>query len=206
MNNRNGKQQKRTEAEQLLRPSGGYQNLKVYKLATLIQDVTCRFVELYIPADSRTCDQMVQAARSGKQNIAEGSVDAATSAKLEINLYNVARGSLEELKIDYLDYLRLHNEAVWDKNNPFAVKFFEAQILTNHQFREFVSWAEKNSSSVPSRSVPLKSVIVANAAVLLINVATFWLKKMIVHKLENFLDNGGFSEQLYNSRITKRKQ
>ena len=149
---------------------------------------------------------MVQAARSGKQNIAEGSVDAATSAKLEINLYNVARGSLEELKIDYLDYLRLHNEAVWDKNNPFAVKFFEAQILTNHQFREFVSWAEKNSSSVPSRSVPLKSVIVANAAVLLINVATFWLKKIIVHKLENFLDNGGFSEQLYNSRIKKRKQ
>ena len=104
MNKDNSNKREKTEPEQILRPSGGYQNLKVYKLVTLIQDVTCRFVELYIPANSRTCDQMVQAARSGKQNIAEGSVDAATSAKLEINLYNIARGSLEELKADYLDY------------------------------------------------------------------------------------------------------
>ena len=206
MNKDNSNKREKTEPEQLLRPSGGYQNLKVYKLVTLIQDVTCRFVELYIPANSRTCDQMVQAARSGKQNIAEGSVDAATSAKLEINLYNIARGSLEELKADYLDYLRQHNEAVWNKDNPLTEKFIGMQILCNAQFKEFVQWAEKNYPSVPSRSVPLKSVIVANAAVLLINVATFWLKKLIVHKLENFLDNGGFSEQLYNSRIKKRKQ
>ena len=75
----------------LLFPSGGYRRLKSFQLAQLIYDITVRFVELYIPAESRTCDQMVQAARSGVQNIAEGSVDAATSTKLELNLYNVVR-------------------------------------------------------------------------------------------------------------------
>ena len=77
----------------LLLPSGGYRSLKSFQLAQLIYDITVRFVELYIPAESRTCDQMVQAARSGVQNIAEGSVDAATSTKLELNLYNAARAS-----------------------------------------------------------------------------------------------------------------
>ena len=75
--------------------------MKSFQLAQLIYDITVHFVTLYIPKDSRTCDQMVQAARSGVQNIAEGSVDAATSTKLELNLYNVARASLEELKLDY---------------------------------------------------------------------------------------------------------
>ena len=90
---------------QLLLPSGGYRNLKSFQLARLIYDITVRFVDLYIPVESRTCDQMVQAARSGVQNIAEGSVEAATSTKLELNLYNVARASLEELRLDYQDYL-----------------------------------------------------------------------------------------------------
>ena len=88
----------------ILLPSGGYARLKSFQLARLIYDITVRFVELYIPPESRTCDQMVQAARSGVQNIAEGSVDAATSTKIEIKLYNVARGSLEELNLDYQDY------------------------------------------------------------------------------------------------------
>ena len=89
----------------LLFPSGGYRRLKSFKLAQLVYDITVRFVELYVPKTSRTCDQMVQAARSGVQNIAEGSMIAATSSRLEINLYNVARASLEELRLDYLDYL-----------------------------------------------------------------------------------------------------
>ena len=83
---------------ELLLPSGGYRRLKSFRLARLIYDITVHFVEMYVPADSRTRDQMIQAARSGVQNIAEGSVDAATSTKLELNLYNVARASLEELR------------------------------------------------------------------------------------------------------------
>ena len=77
----------------LLLPSGGYRRLKSFQLAQLVYDITVHFVSLYIPKESRTCDQMVQAARSGVQNIAEGSIDAATSTKLELNLYNAARAS-----------------------------------------------------------------------------------------------------------------
>ena len=185
----------------ILRPSDGYKDLKVYKLATLIQDVTVRFVELYIPANSRTCDQMVQAARSGKQNIVEGSIDGATSAKLEINLYNVARGSLEELKIDYLDYLRQHGMMAWTMEHPLAVRFNQMRVCSNRQFKSFVEWAEKQTFSVDCRSVPLKSVIVANAAILLINVASDWLKSLMVKKLEDFESNGGFSERMYHARL-----
>ena len=187
----------------VLRPSGGYEQLKVYQLTTLIFDITVRFVELYIPGNSRTCDQMVQAARSGKQNIAEGSVDGATSAKLELNLYNVARGSLAELKNDYLDYLRSHQLPIWDRNHPLAQKFIAAKVSNRRQFRDFIREAQENCS-VNYRSVPFKSVLVANASILLINVAMFWLRKMIVSKLEKFIDEGGFSENLYQARLKKR--
>ena len=113
---------------ELLLPSGGYRRLKSFQLARLIYDITVPFTELYIPAASRTRDQMVQAARSGVQNIAEGSVDAATSAKLELNLYNVARASLEELRLDYEDYLRQHNESMWPKDSPLYSEFVVRRI------------------------------------------------------------------------------
>ena len=199
--------QKQTAAEKILRPAGGYENLKVYDLTTLIYDITVRFVELYIPQNSRTCDQMVQAARSGKQNIAEGSVDAATSAKLEINLYNVARGSLEELKIDYQDYLRQHGFEIWNKDDLLAQKFINMHVASKKEFRMFVETAEQTlQNTVRSRSLPLKSVIVANAAILLINVASFWLKKLICRKLERFVEEGGFSEHMAQVRVQHRKK
>ena len=106
--------QKRThtdmeDKEPLLFPHGGYRKLKSFQLAQLCFDITVRFVELYIPPKSRTTDQMVQAARSGVQNIAEGSVASATSKRTELKLTNVARASLEELHLDYEDYLRQHS-------------------------------------------------------------------------------------------------
>ena len=110
----------------LLLPSGGYRRLKSFQLAQLVYDITVRFVELYIPPESRTCDQMVQAARSSVQNIAEGSVDAATSVKLELNLYNVARASLEELKLDYQDYLRQHGENFGSETTYFILNLSTA--------------------------------------------------------------------------------
>ena len=148
--------------ESLLLPSGGYRRLKSFQLAQLIYDITVRFVELYIPEKSRTCDQMVQAARSGVQNIAEGSVDAATSAKLELNLYNVARASLEELKLDYQDYLRQHGESLWLKDDLLYLEFIKRRINSKKEFREFIVWAE-NHFSVSIRTIPYKSVLVANA-------------------------------------------
>ena len=178
--------------------------MKSFQLAQLIYDITVRFVELYIPAESRTCDQMVQAARSGVQNIAEGSVDAATSAKLELNLYNVARASLEELKLDYQDYLRQHGEQQWLKDDLLYLEFIKRRINSKKEFREFIVWAE-NHFSVSIRTIPYKSVLVANAVLLLIDTASYFLKRQIEKKAAIFLDNGGFSERMHNMRIQKRK-
>ena len=159
----------------LLLPSGGYRRLKSFQLAQLIYDITVRFVELYIPAENRTCDQMVQAARSGVQTIDEGSVDAATSAKLELNLYNVARASLEELKLDYQDYLRQHGESRWLKDDLLYLEFIKRRINSKKEFREFIVWAE-NHFSVSIRTIPYKSVLVANAVLLLIDTASYFFK------------------------------
>ena len=152
---------------ELLLPHGGYRRLKSFQLARLIYDITVRFAELYIPADSRTRDQMVQAARSGVQNIAEGSVDAATSTKLELNLYNVARASLEELRLDYEDYLRQHNESMWKKDTPLYAEFISRRIADKTGFRTFVHWAETIPLSVQLRTIPYKSVLVANGTLLM---------------------------------------
>ena len=189
---------------ELLLPYGGYRRLKSFQLARLIYDITVHFVELYIPVDSRTRDQMVQAARSGVQNIAEGSVDAATSAKLELNLYNVARASLEELRLDYEDYLRQHNESVWGKDSPLYSEFVARRIADKAGFRAFIHWAETFSSSVRIRTNPYKSVLVANATLLLIDTAVYFLKRQIASKAKSFLDNGGFSERMDRMRRNKR--
>ena len=188
----------------LLLPSGGYRRLKSFQLAQLIYDITVHFVELYIPSGSRTCDQMVQAARSGVQNIAEGSVDAATSTKLELNLYNVARASLEELKLDYQDYLRQHCEQQWLKDDLLYLEFIKHRINCKKEFKEFIVRAESHSS-IPLRTVPYKSVLVANAVLLLIDTASYFLKRQIEKKAAIFLDNGGFSERMHNMRCKKCK-
>ena len=188
----------------LLLPSGGYKRLKSFQLARLIYDITVHFAELYIPADSRTRDQMTQAARSGAQNIAEGSMDAATSTKSELNLYNVARASLEELRLDYEDYLRQHNESVWGKDSPLYSEFVSRRIADKAGFRAFIRWAEAFHPSVPIRTPPYKSVLVANAALLLIDTAVYFLKRQIASKAKSFLDNGGFSERMDRMRRNKR--
>ncbi|MBR2872765.1 MAG: four helix bundle suffix domain-containing protein, partial [Lentisphaeria bacterium] len=185
--------------------SGGYRRLKSFQLAQLIYDITVHFVKLYIPKESRTCDQMVQAARSGVQNIAEGSVDAATSAKLELNLYNVARASLEELKLDYEDYLRQQGELLWSKEEFLYTEFVKRRISCKKEFREFIVWAESHSS-VPLRTVPYKSVLVANSTLLLIETASYFLKRQIQRKAAEFLENGGFAERMYRQRNKKRKE
>ena len=190
---------------ELLLPNGGYRRLKSFQLARLIYDITVHFVEMYIPVDSRTRDQMVQAARSGVQNIAEGSVDAATSTKLELNLYNVARASLEELRLDYEDYLRQHNESVWCKASPLYSEFVARRIADKADFRAFIRWAETSLSSVPIRTHPYKSVLVANATLLLIDTAVYFLKRQIASKAQAFIENGGFSERMHRMRIKTRK-
>src|SRR5512143_1073056 len=104
-----------SEPEKLIPVHGGYRRLKSFQVAELVYDVTVRFCERYIDKRSRTRDQMEQAARSGVQNIAEGSLASGTSKKTELKLTGVARSSLEELRLDYEDFLRQRGLMLWDK-------------------------------------------------------------------------------------------
>ncbi|HQO77699.1 MAG TPA: four helix bundle protein, partial [Thermodesulfobacteriota bacterium] len=128
----------RDEDESLIPKHGGYRRLKTFQLAEIVYDVTVRFCEKYIDPRSRTVDQMVQAARSGRQNIAEGSMDSATSKKIELKLTGVARGSLEELRLDYEDYLRQRGFPLWPPDYPALMRFKERRCSTLEEFR---SWA-----------------------------------------------------------------
>src|SRR5476651_737253 len=109
--------------EDLLPQHGGYRKLKSFQVAQLCYDVTIRFCERYIDRRSRTNDQMVQAARSGVQNIAEGSQASGTSKKTELKLTNVARASLEELRLDYEDFLRQRGLGIWGRDHPALMRF-----------------------------------------------------------------------------------
>src|SRR4030095_2089880 len=104
----------------LITAHGGYRQLKSFQTAEIIYDATVKFCDRFIDKRSRTHDQMVQAARSGRQNIAEGSQASGTSKKTELKLVGVARASLEELLLDYEDFLRQRGLTLWDKNNPTA--------------------------------------------------------------------------------------
>jgi four helix bundle protein len=104
-----------------LRPSGGYRKSASFQTTTLIYDATYWFCEKFIDPRSRTQDQMIQAARSGRQNIAEGSRSAATSSQTELRLVNVARSSLEELLLDYEDYLRHRHMTQWSPSSQEAI-------------------------------------------------------------------------------------
>ncbi len=124
--------------EPLIPPHGGYRNLKSFQVAELVYDVTVLFCERFIDRRSRTHDQMVQAARSGVQNIAEGSQDSGTSKKMEMKLTNVARGSLEELRRDYEDYLRQRGATPWPPEHPALRRFKALRCATLAAFREWV--------------------------------------------------------------------
>ena len=196
----------KTEKNELILPSGGYRRLKSFQISRLIYDITVHFAELYIPANSRTRDQMVQAARSGVQNIAEGSVDAATSTKLELNLYNVARSSLEELRLDYEDYLRQHNCPTWTEDSPLYREFVKLRISDKKSFRAFIRKAESSAPAVFIRNIPYKSVLVANATLLLISAASYFLTRQIGSKATTYLNDGGFAERMYRMRQEKRDE
>ncbi|MFC1453187.1 four helix bundle protein [Verrucomicrobiota bacterium] len=104
--------------EPLIPKHGGYRNLKSFQVAEIVYDLTVRFCDKYVDRFSRTHDQMVQAARSGRQNIAEGSMASATSKKTELKLTGVAKASLEELRLDYEDFLRQRGLPTWERNDP----------------------------------------------------------------------------------------
>lgn len=166
-----GKDDVMRDKEPLIPKHGGYRKLKSFQLARLVYDVTKRFIRLYIDRRSRTWDQMEQAARSGTQNIAEGSQASGTSKKTEVKLTNVGRASLEELKLDYEDFLRHRNLPLLAPEDPILMRFKARRCATLAEVQEWIKEERKRArAEVPVSSVksPCSSVssamLAANAA------------------------------------------
>jgi four helix bundle suffix protein len=205
------------EPEPLIPKHGGYRQLKSFQIAQLCYDVTMRFCDRYIDRRSRTHDQMVQAARSGVQNIGEGSRFSGTSKKMEIKLTNVARASLEELRLDYEDYLRHHALPLWPKADPRRAALVARRCATA---QDVAAWVKEihgpggpdgqlkhRGASIESiRSINSRySEIAANAALVLVGVACALLDRQIAAQAAALTEHGGFTERLYRIRTERRR-
>jgi len=190
----------------LIPKHGGYRNTLSYKLSELIYDITVRFCDRYIDKLSRTKDQMVQAARSGKQNIAEGSLVSATSKKTELKLTQVARASLEELKLDYEDFLRQKGLNQWHRNNPLRQNLIDTRCHTADEVATWIKETCQAHNLQGTKSSNLYPEFSANAAQILITVACSLLDHQVATQAKDFEEQGGFTERLYKVRTQKREQ
>lgn len=196
-----------------LRPSGGYRELRSFQTSTVVYNATVSFCERFLDPRSRTIDQMVQAARSGRQNIAEGSRASATSSQTELRLVNVARASLDELLLDYEDFLRQRGHRQWAKSDPeaLAVRAVGATIPRDQSHP---------SDSTDPRTLDASAVadrygrwlrhrdpaIVANAVICLIHQTNYLLDQQIRVLERSFIVGGGYSEQLAAARLAERRR
>jgi len=176
-------------------PHGGFRNLKSYQMSEIVYDGTVVFCNRWIGRRSRTHDQMVQAARSGKQNIAEGSMASGTSKKFELKLVGVARASLEELLLDYHDFLRQRKLLLWGKNHPQAQKIRKLAYASNRSYMTYKTYIEGSPPEVA-----------ANALICLIHQSNFLLDQQLRQLEKQFLDQGGFTEKLYRARQNARRR
>ncbi len=195
--------------EKLIPTHGGYRKLKGFQVAQLVYDVTVRFSERYVDRKSRTRDQMVQAARSGVQNIAEGSQASGTSKKTELKLTNVARASLEELRLDYEDFLRQRGLPLWPREDPRRAELIARRCATADAVAEWVREVhdrrDSNESTASTTSTPSTyPEIAANAALVLIAVAVSLLDRQLAAQAAAFEKDGGFTERLYRVRTHRR--
>ena len=184
-------------SERIFGKHSGFRKLKAYQIAELCYDFTCRFCELYIPLKDRHHDQMVQAARSGFQNIREGSELSATTKKLELNLTNVARGSIGELHKDYKKYLQRKRLPLWETDN--AAMFQEARNLRPESLEVAAGWINRpgRTQSREERAANLGAVLSAQAHYL--------VERLMARQAEDFEKDGGFSERLYKARMNQRR-
>ncbi len=180
-------------ANDIIPAHGGYKNLKAYQTSEIVYDATVVFCKRFISRYSRTTDQMVQAARSGKQNIAEGSKASGTSKKTELKLVNVARASLEELLLDYQDFLREKGFALWGKQHPQAQEIRNLAYRPDRSYATYKSYVEEGSGEVA-----------ANTLVCLIHQANFLLDQLLRQLEKDFINEGGFTERLYQARLRAR--
>ena len=207
--------------DSLIPRHGGYRKLKSFQVSELVYDVTVRFCDKFIDRRSRTHDQMVQAARSGRQNIAEGSMVSATSRKMEMKLTGVAKASLEELRLDYEDFLRQRRLPQWDRNDPRRTDLIARRPAAADDVAQWAMDAKNGRcgqhghtdrtvgstppiSSTPStQSTPPYEGILANGALALIAVTCSLLDRQLKAQAKAFEADGGFTERLYRRRTQR---
>lgn len=173
---------------------GNYHGLIAYQKAECIYDITFYFAHTHLDKSDRTIDQMVQAARSGKQNIAEGSAASATSAETELKLINVARASLQELLVDYTDYLRVHALEQWAMDSEKARQ--ARQVCSRHNDTAYyrTAIAERSAETI------------ANIAITLIHQEDVLLRKLLQRLEDDFVRQGGIKERMYAARTGYRQE
>ena len=172
---------------------GGYRNLLSYQRSEVVYDATVRFCGRYFDRRDRTVDQMIQAARSGKQNIIEASMASGTSKETEIKLTNVARASLEELKEDYRDFLRVRGFEEWDKNHANAKRLSELARTPGANYETFRKAVEHPDPA-----------IAANAILGLIKITTYLLDQQLRQLEKAFVEEGGLRERMTRARLNER--
>ena len=175
--------------------TGNYRELLSYRKSEIIYDFTYRFCERFLKRGDRTIDQMVQAARSGKQNIAEGSKASVTSTETEIKLTNVARASLEELLIDYQDFLRVRDLPLWAKDSAEALYVRKLGKQPAESFETYRPFFEDRPAAT-----------LANIALCLIHQANYLLDQQIRRLEKDFVEKGGLRERMTRARLDHRNQ
>jgi len=176
-------------------PRGDYQTLISFRKAEVVYDLTFRFAKKFLERGDRTVDQMIQAARSGKKNLLEGSKIGTTSKKLELNLTNIARASLEELIDDYRDFLRARDLPLWDKDSKearYVRDLGRKPDLSYEDFREFVETRP--------------SAVIANIAICLIHQTNYLIDRQLEHLAREFVEEGGLSERMTKVRLEQRRR
>ena len=182
------------EDKDFLRQDNNYRTLKAFKKAECIYDVTYYFAHTFLQSNDRTVDQMIQAARSGKQNLAEGNIDGITSRELELTLTNVNRASLHELLLDYEDYLRVRDLEQWKFDDPRCV-----------QTREFCK-THLDSAVFRQKIKERSDETIANIAITLIRQCDVLIKGLIEWKKRDFIEKGGIKEEMYKARKNWQKK
>lgn len=173
--------------------TGHYRDLLSYRKAEVIYDFTHRFCHRFLPKGDRTIDQMVQAARSGKQNIAEACLASVTSTETEIKLTNVARASLEELLLDYQDYLRVRDHSAWPPNSREALYVRRLGRQSDETFETYRPFFDTRSPET-----------LANISICLIHQANYLLNQQLRRLEKDFLKKGGLREQMTRARLQHR--
>ena len=186
---------KKEDDQNFIPPHGNYRELLSYQKAVVVYDLTFGFCEKFLKKFDRTRDQMVQAARSGKQNIIEGSKASKTSKEMEIKLTNVARASQEELLEDYRDFLRVRNFPIWEKDSKEAMYVRRLGNKSHVTYETYRELCETRPAEV-----------VANMAICLINQTNYLLDKQIKRLEQDFLKEGGLRERMTKARLKARDE